>query len=228
MQLRLPVDLQQAIDDAKRHLGVHHALWSAQRQAIYACLGPWGENDVETIGYRRRTRLAIHSVQRVLPLLELYVPNSRSKDLLCLAEHVLAGKTDRLHIKIEYLLHSLAWQDEDPQTFKAISALYRTLGPLSADDAYTTVEQVAIAAHRALGVALMDEFNTPKLLKERPETTPDYWASDAAGCAWVAYREKDGMAHGKQAIRNGDEFWLWWLTVAIPYAWEDSYRHKPT
>ena len=214
----LPLTLEQAIANAQLRLRAYHDLDAEHRQAIYAGLGPWGENSVESPGYRRRAWLALHSVWRVLPLLERHLPNSRSRDMLCLAEQVLAGKQNRLQTKIEYLLHALDWEDADPQAFKALIRVHQPFGNLSVEDVIATIEQVAIAAQRALGVALMDEYNTPQLLKAHPEKHPAYWSSDAASWAWVAYREKDGMAQGAQAIRNGDEFWHWWL-AALPFAW---------
>lgn len=211
-------DLERAIAEARDHLHAHHDIEVGQRQAIYVALGEWGEENIDTIGYRRRTRLALLSTYYVLPLVERLVPTSRCKDLLRLAEQILSSKQDRLGMKVLYLSRGRAWWDEDRQRFSEIMRLHTILGGLSMQDAYATVEQVTSAVMCALGVALVDDFNFPKLRIQHPETPTDA-LDDAAGWAWVAYRDQGGIANGYQAIKRGDRYWLWWIQQAIPLAW---------
>lgn len=204
---QLPPHLRSALEDALGNVCAHHDIEPTQRHAIYTALGAWGEN-FDTAGYRRRTRLALYSAYRVLPLIEKWLPESQSSRLLLLAQQVLEGKQDRLHVSLQFLRHSLDWQEEDPRAFRELLAIQQPLGILSADEAHSTVEQVSIASARALEVALFDEL---------PST---HNHGDAAGWAWVAHREHSGISNPAHLlIAQGDAFWEWWAGQAAPAAW---------
>lgn len=169
------------------------------RQAIWAALEtpPDNINQVKDVGRKRRLFLAILSAKHVLPLWEKIRPDD---DLphrcLAQAERNLSEKTKSL-------------QDD-----------YMTAAQIIDDLEYEPVIAAGYSTIKTLSTALWDERFDPTSIDytlTNEDLDPDY--TDSALFASYAYAngsvwEED--SNDKKRL----EFWEWWLTEAVPKAWQ--------
>ena len=208
------------------------------RDQIYNCFEPQAK--------RRKTHpsawLSLVAARYVLPILEdelkkVYITSNPTWEpgyMLSVGEEVLMGNlkiTSRLFAKISdraYHASGSAW-GQDSFTFPwhaqlAGYAMDSTLGSISGSDPFyrlrcdRPLRGVVVHGKKfCLDSSLTDDDLTPYM--------PG--ASDAACLASKAYTLVNPEVDLKP-IYNADkrrEFWMWWLTDAVPQAWDMAYWH---
>ncbi len=175
----------------------YHDLNIGYRHAIYQALGlPRSRQHMPMpVGQKRRVQLALLTVRHVLPHWEaLYPTNRRPHRLLHATEALLLGtRTD-----VDDIL---------PDFFDLFYA----------DNAG---DEIGLAATWALHVARADNKWTPNHLNydlnDSQLSGPDH---DTAFFAAIAYTNGPWWGEGSSKAKRF-EFWTWWLTDAVPSAWE--------
>jgi hypothetical protein len=195
------VTLNEIIEQALIAVRAHpqHDLELGYRQAIWAALeAPTdGTEEAKNIGRKRRLLLAILSAKHVLPIWEKMRPDDT-------IPHNLLTKAERsLFEKVESLLDDFS-----------VFATY--MNNINYEPAVMAGESAAMTLSTALWDEKFDPANIDYNLTNA-DLDPDY--SDAALLASVAY------ANGSIWEPSSDpekrcKFWEWWLTEAVPMAWQ--------
>lgn len=180
-----------------------HALLPIHRHAIYNHLGP----PASSLAQRRRARLALLAAQRVLPVWQdARSGDAQARQLLLLAEGVL---TDAIGQQIastsaEQVWHwlmdvndSQAWNHQAP-AFSALAATVRAVFDALGDDPW---EGMVLMAHET-------------------DAEIDPWSADTA--EWAAEAVAGPIWEVTSDSAKRLEFWTWWLTEAVPMAWEQE------
>lgn len=209
--MALPAQLAQRMREALEAVHRHpaHDLNLGHREAIWAALGP---REVGGTGHKRRAVLALLAAGRVLPLWrdvqlpeEMVVWELQDADprrVLTIALRVLDGAVDRAYAE------------------RATSSVFNTLNALAAVPGNEVPHFVGLSADRALATALSDErFDPDALNLSLTDAARDAWTYDAtyfaAGAAADGPLTQPDTDAGKRRA-----FWEWWLTQAVPAAWE--------
>jgi hypothetical protein len=205
----LPSDLSHLINESLKGVESHpqHELNLGYRYAIYAFFGPKSPTSGNTTnqGHRRRTKLALLSIQHVLSLWEKVRPFDRSPHLILekvqqILEGVLTGK------QVDQMSGLPDWGYMDN-----VSCQVPYIG--------SSWILVGYGAVKTIGVAIWDEIFDPTQIN--PQLTDDHLdtydldvASEAAAGYAGGFRWKSESDQRKRR-----QFWEWWLTEAVPKAW---------
>ncbi len=202
----LPDEMRDLVDAAlasvaenERHdltLGWRHLLWSA--------MGP-RDRAFADAAHRRRASLAILAVRKVAPIWHRLRPEDEFVDnVLRDAERVLAG-------------------DLDPEEARDRAGdLWVDMDDLAADGDLNPAA-VGYAAIGALLAAARDEMFDPDTVDiSLTDADVDAYETDAAFAAAAAYAggppwDSDADAEARR------EYWTWWLTEALPQAWDQGW-----
>jgi hypothetical protein len=211
----LPETLQELLQRAQAAVERHpqHDLNLGYRQAIGRACGPHRDSGLpgSVAAHRRRARLAILTVRRVLPLWEACFPgDERSRRILEMAEGVLRGE-----ILPEDADENAArfWDDLD--------ALQPEFGPEKAPMALAVGYAAASALVAAYGEA-WDDLDVEEIDYESVDSR-DFTCNDTAFYASIAYAGGpvwEILARVSPDAERRRAFWTWWLTEAVPLAWE--------
>lgn len=176
------------------------------RQAIWKALDFNGEVSSIELGHKRRIVLAIITASRVLDIWE----NIWWQDG---TPHCLLGTTQLL----------LAKKIEQSQARAYRNKMWAKLENMASTPEYRGFEyQKAIAAGlsaiSALSTALDDEaFDREGIDEELTDADTDAYESDSS--FWAAIASAGATWEEKGDRRKRREFWQWWLTEAVNYAW---------
>lgn len=195
------ITLKEIIEQALIAIRTHrqHDLELGYRQAIWAALeAPTNDTEeAKNIGRKRRLLLAILSAKHVLPIWEKMRPDDT-------IPHYLLTKAERsLFEKVEAL------QDDFSVFATYIMNIEYEPGVMAG---YSTV--------KTLSTALWDERFDPKNINynlSNADLDPDY--SDVALIASCAYANGSIWESSSDSEKRR-EFWEWWLTEAVPAAWQ--------
>ncbi|MGH2535948.1 MAG: Imm5 family immunity protein [Candidatus Promineifilaceae bacterium] len=199
----LPLLVQEDLDRAKAAVEAEpkHTLRPYYRQQIYRALARWPK------GKEARIRLDILTAQKVLPLW----PESLSERLqpgrlIQRAMDVLEGRARPEVVSREA---DVAWAELEE------------FGAQTSDEQESRAFLTALAALESTSYATgLDRMATIEIGAHEEDVHLDPWSSDAAKWASFAYagRPREGMFNAAQQL----EFWSWWLSEAIPAAWQAS------
>jgi hypothetical protein len=231
--MQLPERLQQAIEQAlaAMYADEARALRPGYRQAIYAALGPrldvsayhQAEKEArlqqqihpdhlpsplppvqETAGHIRRTRLAIWSVEYVLPVVEQVAPQGLPDILRLLDE---ARRVLREPVNRQAIHHEL-------------NNMWDYYIQLGFQKHYTDVSMVGNAAVFAVRVALEDEqFDPEHIDYSMLDDLLEPFDHDVAWHAVTAYASRESQDEATNLAKR-QEFWERWLTQGVPQAYE--------
>lgn len=216
--MALPAGLQGQIELARDAVlrDPTHALSLGHRQAIWAALGP----RVDTVipekvptarGYQRRLRLAILLVRHVLPLLRSQPPGSSIEQF----ELTMADPPELLRLAEAVLTDPNALGNARYRFSRSWSAATDLFDP---EDLPTS--NVRLSAVKALKTAIEDEdFDPATRDYQLTDQDRDPFSQDASYFASVAYANGT-MLDSQSNPAKRLEFWEWWLTQAVPAAWE--------
>jgi len=218
MHMAIPVNLAEIIDDALATVRNHpeHRLGAKQRRTVYESFGP--RND--PTANRARGWLAVLTAQHVLPIGEQVFPDEDiPRRLVEMAEGVLEGAIDpqvahRREIVEGVDIQDWGYPEEAPwNVFLAGKTGERALAETLGQDLL------------ALGLVWVD-IDTPDESGIPMEEWPDEKLAedygDTASAAAVAFACDPHSPAIKCDPDRFLDFWEWWLTEAIPTAWEKA------
>jgi hypothetical protein len=196
-----------------------HSLLPVERQKVYDYLG-----DLDDISARRRRgRLALLAAHYVGPIWRHERPHDDRFDrLLALASSTLRGTTDAQAVREE---QEKAWNwiahvrpvPPDAIVFEFDDELRDMRDPQDTISASATL--VYQTALEAVVVALgEDRFKYCLITDHDTDYDLEVWYRDAAACAAMALAGQDQLLDPDNVRRL--EFWTWWLTEAVPEAWQ--------
>jgi hypothetical protein len=207
-----------------------HRLAPQRRRQIYDALGPSTDN----ISQYARGWLAVIAARRVLPIFQQAFPeDTLPQELLDTAIGVLEGKVDDVTAddfqEHGYNASGNAWgYDETEMPWNADlagCATYHALKEARGQEPLCNLDKFF-----SLGIVgwPSGEWVTqyPEPISAEQFTDEDLCQidnSDTAACAAVAFACGPGGPWCDPVKLQ--EFWTWWLTVAIPEAWEKA-RHS--
>lgn len=199
-----PPELVKVIEQARTAVrdDVEHALKPYLRRQIY---------DAFALGSKARevrARLEIMTARKTLPFWqEVWPENKLPHDLLQCATEVLEGvsRAELVTPKV-----SAAWLE-----LEEIGA--QSLGEVESQ-AFFAGQAALEAALHAIGE---DRWKGIELSKEDEDADLDPWSSDTA--SWAAAAWAGPFWEGKSDANRRREFWLWWLSEAIPRAWQKTH-----
>lgn len=202
----IPLSLQQLINESLDGVYVHHlhALLPIHRQAIYDCLGPARDSQARRI----RGWLDIVTARRVLPIWLADRPHDgRVMRLLTLAERVLRNQGDERGVRdeAEVVWWWLTDDDHGGRYEKLSSPAYYSLGAAILAVFSSLDDNPLIGMH-------LEGSETDANIDEASSDAAKWAANAAAGPVW------------RQDSNNAErlKFWEWWLTEAVPAAWEQE------
>ncbi len=192
-----------------------HRLPAQKREEIYEAFGPSTDRQAS----RARGRLAVITARQVLSIFEQAIPDEDNpRKLIEMAEATLRGKLsveDAIHEAAEG--HEIAgrlWGREDSEVswnaYLAGTAAHRALEEAAGVDPFKKVSWIRESDSVAQGEQTIpfDEIPDEKLAEQLGD------AASAAAIAY-AYDADQLMCDPKKLL----DFWYWWLTEAIPAAW---------
>lgn len=208
--MSLPQALSVAIAQGLQHVqqSPEHHLPLGYRQAIWDALGP--EMDARKprggSGHQRRMLADAMAVQHVLPMWDAMWPENRTPhEVLDSAQQVLNGQggdDEAIDTSIRYL-----WTDYDDACYAAQTT-----------DQFVPV--VLLASVKVLKRAWNDlDFRPSRYALSATDGQQGYHNTDAAYDASVAYGHGLPWDTASDAAKR-QEFWEWWLTAAVPAAYE--------
>lgn len=198
----IPYSLKRVIHDGccvvERH--PQHDLPLGYRHAIYAQIGgPLGMCQDNT-AHKRRTVLALLTVQHVLPIWEKARPNDKTP-------HNLLGK-------VEQVLAGISQSTEEE-----VGEFWSYMDGVAAETEGGPPVGVGYAAVEALHTAVADEeFNPLAIDYSLTDEDVDPYEHDTAFAAAADYAGGPTWEPKSDASKRR-EFWHWWLSEAIPAAW---------
>jgi hypothetical protein len=206
--MAIPRDLQGVLSAARAALAANMAgeLVLPQRRRIWTALGPRvmdGKRAKASPGLNRRAALAHACAVRVLPVwLEAWPKNDRPSVVLEAAQAYLARATD----------FDAAWKAKED--FSAMLEERQCAGK------HFPAVYAGYAAGRALTVAIYDETWDPEHVDEQQlDQNLDPYQWDAALYASAAAAGSFTW-EPRASVAPRRAFWEWYLTEAVPAAWE--------
>lgn len=198
----IPLSLEQLLAASMEAIGAHpqHALLPIRRRAIYAALGPLGDPQA----FQRRERLDIITAQHVLPLWHEERPtDDRAEHLLALVQTIMDDQVDMQAAQedVEAIWRWLT-EDDGGRYEKLSTPVYYALG-------------AAIAA--AVAALEGNPLLTMRLDENETDANIDLASSDCA--KWAANAVAGPVWKPDSDSAKRLEFWTWWLTEAVPAAW---------
>lgn len=200
----IPPSLEQLVAVSLESVHDHplHALLPLRRRAIYDYLGPVRVRHA----HHRRVWLDILTVKYVLPLWHEERPtDERAQRLLTLAEQVLSERVDKQAAgdEAEAIWRWLTDDDHGGRYEKLLDPAYYTLG------AAIMAVFVSLDENPLVGMILGEDETDANIDLASSDTAK--WASNAiAGPVWKPDSDRDKRL----------DFWTWWLTEAVPAAWQ--------
>jgi hypothetical protein len=194
MSRQLSTLIEQALRDlAKRADGDLPLGW---RQAVWATFGPhWSD-----VGRRRRTRLALASARSVE---SLWYEDNPNDDFLA---------------RCFRLAERLMKEPESPEGHKAADALWNEALLMTYDT--PAIAAATAASNAAMAGAYDESFNENDLDTTRPDDI-NVDCGDAA--YFAAWARAGGRVHDPRSDPEARRaFWRWWLTTAVPAAFESE------
>ena len=229
MSTSLPEELQLLVNTALAEVdtNLQHRLAPQRRRQIYDAF----KASTDPLGQRARGWLAVITARRVLPLFQQEFPeDTLPQDLLNAAASVLQGRVnDATADDIQdqgYHASGNAWgYDETEITWNADlagCATYHALKEARGQEPFGNLDKLF-----KLGVVSwpsgesVSEYSQPIGADQfTDEDLCQIENSDTAAAAAVAFAcEPDGPPCDSSKFQ---EFWTWWLTVAIPEAWKTA------
>jgi len=184
------------LDDVRAHS--QHALLPIHRRAIYDNFGSLDNR----ASRRRRGWLDILATRRVVPIWRQARPNDdRAECLVTLAGRVLNDETNAIQA-----------QDEAEEIWEWLMEGESIRGP-----AFFALGTAVRTVFTTIGD---DPWNGMAMMVHETDADIDPWSSDAAKWASSAIAGPVWQPDSDSAKRL--EFWTWWLTEAIPAAWEQG------
>ncbi len=188
------------------------ALSFGTRRGLWLALGPWEERDEMddslrplTEPLRKRAELALACAKKVGKVWSAYDGEDKGpQELLKKANAYLKGKLEA---------------DQLYQAWKASDYMVRT-----EDERYSTAPMAALAAERAVAVALWDEFLLEPRYAGAGDSELDPYDWDAAWCAALAWSDRDEGASGGQHKVEEMKFWAWYLEQAAQLLGVESFK----
>ena len=172
------------------------------RRALWLALGAWEERDEMdnsprnlTKSLQKRAQLALDSARKVAKVWAAYAPEDKGPQTLVKQGNAyLSGKlvADKL---------SQAWQGSDYMN-------------QTEEERYSFAPMAAIAAERAVAVALYDEFLLEPRYADADDADLDSYDRDAAWCASLAWAGQDEEAGPGERNVAELKFWVWYLERA--------------
>ena len=213
--MELPMTLRNKLNQASQilHSNNEYQIKPITRLNIYAAFAEF-ENKLAKIWL---TRLEILTAKRVLPLWQEALPNIQlPEQVLDLAEQVLDGFLDF----------------ETACNANILDELYQLLGGDLEDEVPATVEFAGESAYCAFVNIRHQPFQD--LLVDEKLTDDKFYSQLGGDAASSAVKAFAGVVIDGYWVKKSDpqkrlEFWEWWLTEAIPQAWElaqSSYQSK--
>ncbi len=203
--MNLPPELQQAIDLADSVLGTKNWIGPFYRNKIYRAFDVKGD----LIGYRARTWLAILAARYSMAKWQGHYPELKSQSEMDRPKHwlFLAKGVVQEKIKIIDIGHRIK------RFSQAIKKAQQEGGGWEANYAITAGVAALVALRVALGEDPFEGCNFTEEDVDVPGFYPtDYWDAALYAADAYAFQDYDDEAAFK--------FWHWWLTEAIPQAWE--------
>ena len=229
MRMPIPSEVQKLIDSALVDVAAQpqRQLLPVRRLPIYRALqmaaGPGAAERV-------RGRLALLAACRVLPLWQAAMPiyaeddvdehgvvaNKLAEHFLARAEGVLRGTVDLDLVRKEDADYWYVVGNVEVEIFEALE---ETDGPLFY--AFFALDAAYKALHEALGY---EQLGRLKGWESHTDDTLPRFACDAASSAAIAASGGGDLDAGPPIdLPKRLEFWEWWLTSAIPAAWESGH-----
>lgn len=193
----------------------HHRLPVQKRQEIYAAFGPKTDHQANCV----RGWLAVITARHVLSIFEQALPDEDNpRKLIEMAETTLRGKLyveDAIHEAAEG--HEIAgrlWGHEETEVtwnvYLAGTAAHRALEEAAGMDHFKKMSWIR-------GGDSPDQGGQSVPFDQLPDEILAEQLGDAASAAAVAYAyDTDQLKCDSKKLL---EFWYWWLTEAIPAAW---------
>ena len=200
-------NIEKALAAVRNH--PQHDLNLGYRQGIWAAFGSKDDSKTsDNSGHKRRATLAILVARYVLPIWDaIWSDDDTPHRLITTAEQVLNRtidvKTARYYRdEVWTKLENLASEPEHqkPEYQKAINA--------------------GFAAINALSSALYDEeFDPDNINYNLTDADVDSYESDSSFWAAAAYSNGSIWEPNSDTTKRR-KFWEWWLTEAVPKAWQ--------
>jgi hypothetical protein len=227
MRNALPEEIKQGIALALAEVNAEpkHRLSHQRRRKLYDLFKTF--SDLNT--HRAIQWLAVITAQRVLPLFQQEFPDDTlPEELINAAIGVLKGKVnDTTADDIQdqgYQASGASWgYDEETITWNADlagSAAYHALMESRGQEPFEHLDKIfEIGVVSVPSGNWVDKYPKPKGADQlTDESLCQFPNSDTAGVAAVAFScRSDGPICDTLKLK---EFWVWWLTEAIPKAWE--------
>lgn len=169
------------------------------RRALWLALGPWEERDemdnrprTLTKSLQKRARLALDSARKVAKVWAAYAPEDKGPQTLVKQGNAyLGGKMTADEL-------SRAWQEVDYMNQME-------------EERYSFAPMAAIAAERAVVVALYDEDLLEPRYADADDNDFDSYDWDAAWCASLAWAGQNEEAGPGERNVAEFKFWVWYL-----------------
>jgi hypothetical protein len=216
--MSLPTELQHSIDQALDAILNHpqHLLPSRHRRAIYNAFGAVETGNAE----QARVRLAVMTARHVLPVWQHVWPSdSLPQFALRTADDVLQGRVDAQTVEVEVsdaseVLEDLRNTREGQVHLDALFAGQAAISALAKAFKLCSV----VSAHLA---ARINDYNSYIAAEEIDILSwKILWVEENNDTAlWAAAAFAGGISDIRPDPAKQRAFWEWWLTEAIPIAW---------
>ncbi len=196
-----------ALTEVRAH--PHHALLPLYRQQIYTSLGSISTRS----GHQRRARLALLAAARALPVWQQERPDDdRAERLLAHAKAVLSQEDEEAHSLLAEAKATWQWlMDDDLGRDEDIPSV-------AASDALSGIVRAAFV------VAGYDVWDDLDLMEHDTDSDIDTWTADTA--IWAANAIAGRVWSAGADVQEHDQkyldYWIWWLTEAVPAAWAQT------
>lgn len=202
----IPLSLEQLLGTSKDALCAHpkYALLPIRRRAIYTYLGPIGDLQA----HHRRVRLDVTTAQRVMTIWQGERPNDdRAEHMLVLAQTIMDAHIDEqaAQEEAEAVWWWLTDHDQGGRYEKLSAPVYYALGAAIAT-AFAALEDNPLLNMR------LEENETDANIDLASSDCAKWAANAVAGPVWEPESDRAKRL----------EFWTWWLTEAVPAAWQEA------
>lgn len=208
----ISIDLKKLMDESleKVRLNPQHHLPLGYREAIYSLMGPYRflEGNSDEIGYRRRVTLAVIAVSKVALLWKSIWPKDDT------VETTLSAAQD--------IMYKTPYEIDSSSIAAEIERLWNYTTELT-DDTREIAGVVGMAAVRTLSLALWDGYMSDEGIDFERTDDIDFMFNDMHFYAATAYADGPPYPIALASTSNPtkrQEFWEWWITTAVPTAWE--------
>ena len=214
----LPTELQHSIDQALEAILNHpqHLLSTRHRRAIYNAFGAVENRNAE----QARVRLAVMTAWRVLPVWQRVWPSdSLPQFALRTAGEVLQGIVDAQTVEVEVsdasdVLEDLRNTREGQAHLDALFAGQAAISALAKAFKLRSVVPARLAAR-------INDYNSYMAAEEIDLLSWEIlWVEENNDTAlWAAAAFAGGIGDIRPDPAKQGTFWEWWLTEAVPTAW---------